>query len=238
MVQMPDELHNQIAKFKLSFLELSKFFDKWVDKIKSQAIQNKVCSVGWLVSGRYFISIRTIHRICDPYFLPDICLIARSCLEYEATIRGIMDDPKIADDYLNFMNRAKAYYLWLLEKLGCSEQVVRLEPELVKIFGKNWRKEKAATWSKTSELIEKYGGEANRRCYALWSHFSHCSVVASQMLEHTPPSQTWLDDTITAVYGGYIVVTKDFLDFLWGPIITTESDECKKDFLNVMRKWI
>jgi hypothetical protein len=235
---MPDELHNRTAKFNQSFLKLSKFFDKWVDRIKSQAIQNDVRRATWLVSGRYFISIRTLHEICDPYFLPDIWLIARSCLEYEATLRGIMEDPKIAKDYLNFADKAKAYYVCLLEKLGHKEQVARLEPGLVKTFGKDWRKEKATTWSKTSELIEKYGGEANRRCYALWSHFSHCSVVASQMLEYTPPSQTRLDDTIMAVYGGYMDVTKDFIDFVWGPIITDESDRCKKDFLNVMRGYI
>jgi len=235
---MPEELHNQTTKFNQSFIELSKFFEKWVDKIQNQAIQNDVRRAAWLVSGRYFISIRTLHKICDPYFLPDICLIARSCLEYEATLRGIMDDSKIASAYLNFADKAKAYYAWLLEKLGSKEQVARLEPDLIKTFGANWRDAKATTWSKTSELVEKYGGEGSRRCYALWSHFTHCSVVASQMLERTPPSQTWLDDIIAAVYGGYITITQDFLDFVWGPIITDESERCKKDFLNIMRKWI
>jgi hypothetical protein len=236
--QMPDELHNQTAKFNQSFLLLSKFLDEWIDRVKSQAIQDDIRKAAWFVWGRYILSIRTIHKICNPYFLPDIWLIARSCLEHEATLRGIMGDPKIAKDYLNFMNKAKAYYAWLLEKLGLSDQLADLEPDLIKTFGKNWRNEKAATWSKASELVEKYGGEASRRCYALFSHFTHCSVVASQMLEHTTPSQARLDNIIASVYGGYILVTSDFLDFIWGPIVTTDSKRCKKDFLNVMRKWI
>ena len=92
--------------------------------------------------------------------------------------------------------------------------------------------------SKAQQLVEKYLGENSRCCYALWSHFTHCSVVASQMLENTAPSQTRLDNIIASVYGGYVLVTSDFLDFIWGPIITTESDRCKNDFLNVMSKWI
>ena len=235
---MNSQLQNQTAKFKQSFPILGKFLDEWVDKVKSQAIQDDIRRAAWLVWGRYSISIRTLHEICNPYFLPDIWLIARSCLEHEATLKGIMDDPKIAKDYLNFLDKAKAYYAWLLEKLGQSDKLALLEPDLIKTFGKDWRNEKATTWSKTSELVEKYGGEASRCCYAMWSHFTHCSVVASQMLEHTVPSQTSLENTIATVYGGYVLVTSDFLDFVWGPIVTTESDRCKSDFLNVMRKWI
>jgi hypothetical protein len=238
MEQMPDELHNQTAKFNQSFLFLSKFLDEWIDKIKSQAIQDDIRRAAWLVWGRYTLSIRSIHKICNPYFLPDIWLIARSCLEHEATLRGIMDDPEIAKDYLNFMYKAKAYYAWLLEKLGLSGQLALLEPDLIKTFGANWRDQKAATWSKASELVEKYGGEDSRRCYAMWSHFTHCSVVASYFLENNAPTVSSLDNTIAIVYGGYVLVTSDFLDFIWGPIVTTESDGCKNDFLNVMRKWI
>jgi len=238
MERMPDQLDNQTVKFNQSFILLSKFLDKWVDKVKSQAIQDDVRRPAWFVWGRYTLSIRTIHTICSPYFLPDIWLIGRSCLEHEATLRGIMNDPKIAKDYLNFMDRAKAYYAWLLEKVGLSDKLAQLEPELIKTLGENWRNRKAATWSKASELVERYGGDASRCCYALLSHFSHCSVVASQMLEHTGPSEMSLGNTIESIYGGYVLVTTDFLDFIWGPIVTTESDRCKNDFLNVMRKWI
>jgi hypothetical protein len=149
-----------------------------------------------------------------------------------------MDDTKIAEDYLNFSDKAKAYYAWLIEKLGNSDQLAHLESDLEKTFGENWRNKKKTTWSNASGLVEKYGGRDSRCLYAIWSHFTHCSVVASQMLEHTAPSQNNLDTTIIAVYGGYVDVTNDFLDFIWGPIITTESDRCKNDFLNVARKWV
>lgn len=235
---MPDELHNQTKKFNQSFILLSKFLDEWVDRVKSQAIQDDIHRAAWFVWGRYTLSIRSIHKICRPYFLPDIWLIARSCLEHEATLRGIIDDPEIAKDYLNFLDKAKAYYAWLLKKLGLSDQLANLEPDLIKTFGKNWQNAKATTWSKASESVETYGGDASRCCYALWSHFTHCSVVASQMLEYTAPSKARLDNTIASVYGGYVLVTSDFLDFIWGPIVTTESDRCKNDFVNVMRKWI
>jgi len=235
---MSNELHNRTAKFNRSFLCLSKFIDEWIDKIKSKAIQDDVSRASWFVWGRYTLSIRTIHKICIPSFLPDIWLIARSCLEHEATLRGIMDDPKIANDYLNFVDKAKAYYAWLLEKLGHRNQLAHLEPELINKFGGNWRNKKATTWSKASELVEKYGGNDSRCCYAMWSHFTHCSAVASQMLDRTAPSQTALDYTIATVYGGYVLVTKDFLDLIWGPIATTESDRCKNDFFDIMKKWI
>lgn len=235
---MSNQLHNQTAKFNQSFTDLSKFFDKWANKIKNQAIQDDIRRAAWLVWGRYSISIRTLHKICNPYFLPDIWLIARSCLENEATLRGIMDDAKIAKDYLNFMNRAKAYYAWLLERLGYSDKFKTIEPEMIKLFGANWRKEKASTWSRSSELVENYGGKEERCLYAFFSHFSHCSVVASHFLENTAPTISSLDTAIAIVYGGYVLVTKDFLDLIWGPIVTTESDRCKSDFLNVMRKGI
>ena len=123
---MPSQLHNQTAKFKQSFVALAKFLDEWIDKVKNQAIQNDIRRAAWLVWGRYCISIRTLHQICNPYFLPDIWLIARSCLEHEATLRGIMDDPKIAKDYLNFLDKAKAYYAWLLEQLGHSDRLAHV----------------------------------------------------------------------------------------------------------------
>lgn len=234
---MPNQVHNQTAKFNQSFLLLSKFLDNWVDKVKSQAVQDEIRRAAWFVWGRYTLSIRSVHKICSPYFLPDIWLIGRSCLEHEATLRGIIADLEIARDYLNFMDKAKAYYACLVEKLGLRDRLTHLEPQLIATLGENWRDQKATTWSKASDLVERYGGPACRCCYALWSHFTHCSVVASQMLEHTVPSEISLDNTIESIYGGYVLVTTDFLDFIWGPIVTRESDRCKNDFLNVMRKW-
>ena len=235
---MPNELHNQVEKFKKSFIRLSRFLDQWVDKIKSQAIPDDIRRAAWLVWGRYSITIRTLNKICDPCFLPDIWLIGRSCLEYEATLKGIIDDPNIANDYLAFPDKAKAYYAWLLERMGHIDKLAHLETELISRFGENWRNNKAITWSRTSDLVEKYGGSASRCCYALWSHFTHCSVVASNFLENTAPSLDSLDTTIIVIYGGYVETTHDFLEFVWGPIVTIDSDKCKNDFLDVMRNWI
>jgi hypothetical protein len=183
---------------------------------------------------RYIISIRTLHQICEPQYLPDIYVIARSCVEYNASLKGIIADPRLAKDYLEFPDRARAYYGKVFEKLGHSSQLAKLEPNMKKVFGNNWRKEARMKWCETSKLVEQYGGVDERYLYAWWSHFTHGSAVALEILMRTVPSQDRLDKVITAVYAAYLLSTDEFLSFAWGPVVTSDSDSCKREFQAVM----
>ena len=228
----------QLEKFDQSCKQLGQWLVQWSDRIKAKAIQNDRNRAAWLVWGRYSLAICTFHQICKPNYFPDLLLIGRSCLEYEATLKGIMDDPSVAEKYLAFLYQAKAYYACLLERQGQKEKAAQLEPSLKEKLGDDWRKKKATAWTQTSELVEKYGGEANRYCYALWSHFTHCSVVASEFLENTPPSPYILVKAVNAIYSGYVLVTHDFLEFVWGPIVTSESEQCKNKYIEIMKKGV
>lgn len=188
---------------------------------------------------RYTISIRTFHQICEPQYLPDIYVIARSCVEYDAFLKGIIADPGLAKDYLEFPDRAMAYYGKVLERLGDRSGLAKLEPKLKSIFGENWRSESKIKWcSNTSDLIEQYGGSEQRRLYAWWSHFAHGSAVSMEMLMRTAPSQDRLDKVVTTVYTAYVLSTDEFLSFAWGPVATPDSNNCKREFQAVLKAGI
>ena len=175
---------------------------------------------------------------CDPQYLPDIYVIARSCVEYDAFLKGIIEDPKLAKDYLEFPDRARAYYVKVLEKLGCSSEFAKLESGLKRAFGNNWRKEASTKWCDTSKLVEQYGGPKERCFYAWWSHFTHGSALAMEALKGTSPTQYKLDTAIANVYGSYVLSTDDFLCFAWGQVVTPDSDSCKREFQTVIKAWV
>jgi hypothetical protein len=202
-----------------------------MSKIQGRCLGDDQRKASFYVWCRYTISIGTFHQICEPQYLPDIYVIARACVEYDAFLKGIIADPGLAKDYLEFPDRAMAYYGKVLERLGDSSGLAKLEPKLKSIFGENWRKESKIKWcSNTSDLIEQYGGSEQRRLYAWWSHFAHGSAVALEILMRTVPSQDRLDKVVTAVYCLYVLSTNEFLCFAWGPIATPDSDSCKREF--------
>ena len=200
-------------------------------KIQDRCLGDDQRKASFYVWCRYTISIHTFHQICEPHYLPDIYVIARSCVEYDAYLKGIIADSKLAKDYLEFPHKARAYYAKMLERLGgYSSELAKLEPDLEKVFGNNWRKEASMKWCETSKLVEKYGGPDQRHLYYWWSHFTHGSTLAMEMLMCTAPSQDRLDAVVTAVYCLYVLSTKEFLCFAWGPIVTPDSDSCKRAF--------
>lgn len=225
-------------KFNQSYAYLQKFLDNWTEKIQERCIGNEQRKASFYVWSRYTISIHTFHQICDPHYIPDIYVIARSCLEYEAALKGIIADPELAKSYLEFPNRAKAYYCKKLEELDYSDELAKLEPDLKKVFGDNWRRKASPKWSVISNLINDYLGPDERRLYAFWSHFTHGSAVALNWLQNTIPTQNQLETPVTFVYGAYCLSTSDFLDFVWGSIVTHDSDSCKNEFIyKVMAAW-
>lgn len=226
------------AKFQQSFTCLQKFLENWTEKIQERCIGDEHRKASFYVWARYTMSINTFHRIYDPHYIPDLYAIARSCLEYEASLKGIITEPELAKSYLEFPNRAKAYYGKILEELDYNDKLAKLEPDLKKIFGDNWRREARMQWSVISKLVKTYLGRDERRLYAYWSHFTHGSAVALNVLQQTIPTQKLLYDIVSAVYGAYILSTSDFLDFAWGSVVTTDSDNCKNEFIyKVMAAW-
>ncbi|MHC4072566.1 MAG: DUF5677 domain-containing protein [Planctomycetota bacterium] len=234
-------MENSTTKFRRSYICLQKFLDNWTGKIHERCLGNEQRKASFYVWCRYTISIHTFHRICKPHCIPDIYVIARSCLEYDASLKGIIADPQLAKDYLEFPDKAKAYYVKLLERLGDTAESAKLEPGLKKVLGSDWRQKASMKWHKNgiSELIEQHGGPNSRRLYAWWSHFAHGSAVSVEMLQRTVPTQDQLDTTVAAVYGAYALSTSDFLDFAWGPVLTPDGESCKSDFdHSVIGNWI
>ena len=232
------EVENLTVKFRKSFTCLQTFANNWIGKIQDRCLKDEQHMASFYVWCRYTISIRTFHQICEPQYLPDIYIIARSCVEYDASLNGIMADSKLAKEYLEFPDRARAYYAKVLERLGDSYGLAKLEPDLKRIFGNDWRKEAKTKWCETSKLVEQYGGKDQRRLYAWWSHFTHGSALAMEMLIRTTPTQYRLDTVVATVYGSYVLLTDDFLNFAWGRIATQDSDSCKSEFQAVLKAWI
>lgn len=224
-------MENFTVKFRRSFTCLQTFLDNWMGKIQARCLGDDQRLASFYVWCRYTISIRTFHQICEPQHLPGIYVIARSCVEYDASLKGIIAEPRLAKDYLEFPDRAMAYYGKVLERLGDSSGLAKLEPDLKRVFGNNWRNEAKMKWcSNTSNLIEQYGGSEQRRLYAWWSHFAHGSAVSMEMLMRAVPSQYRLDTAVAAVYCLYVLSTNEFLCFAWGLVATPDSDSCKREF--------
>jgi hypothetical protein len=233
-------VENFTAKFKRSFTLLQPFLDNWMGKIQEKCLGEDQRKASFYIWARYTMSIRTFHQICEPHYLPDIYVIARSCVEYDAFLNGFIADPRLAKDYLEFPDNARAYYGKVLERLGDSSRLAQLESDLEKNLGKDWRTKArdGMKWCNTSQLVEQYGGPAQRCLYACWSHFTHGSAIALEMLMRTVPSQDRLDTAVANVYGSYVLSTIDFLTFAWGRIVTQDSDSCKKEFQVVMEAWV
>jgi hypothetical protein len=220
------------VKFHRSYAQLLAFLDKWTDQIQEQCAGDYQRKASFYLWARYTISIRTLYQICDPHYIPDVYVIGRSCLEYDASLKGVMADRALAERYLQYPDKAMAYYATVLEKLGVRSELARLEPRLRKVLGDDWRSSAKAgrQWCNTSQLIEQYGGSEERRLYAWWSHFAHGSAVSVEVLQQTTPTQERLDSIIAFVWPAYGLSTCDFLDFAWGPVVTPASQNCKNEF--------
>lgn len=228
-------MKSDTAKFKQSYYHLSAFLDKWVEKLQERCLpeeQNTACFYIWC---RYTMSIHTLHQICDPHYMPDIYVIARSCLEYYASFMAVLKDSKLASAYIEYPDRARAHYCKVLERLGYGSALAKHEPHLKSVFGDDWRSEARISWypQGSSQLVETYGGLDERRLYASYSHFAHGSALALQTLQNTLPSQSTLDKVVVTVHYSYIEITRSLLELAWGKIVTQDSESCKSEFVEV-----
>lgn len=231
---MVDQMAGATDNFKKSFPLLVKFLGCWTNKIKSQCSDDAQRRAAWHIWGRYSLSVHTVYKICEAAYLPDLWLIGRSCLEHDAALQGVMASEKLAGDFLEFESKAKAYLGKIYGRLNSSANLQAIESAMTSIAGEQWRDHAAFKWCDISKVVEQHGGPQKRLLYASWSHFTHCSVLASLILDHIGPTQRNLDMTIGIIYVGYTRATYKFLDFIWGKIITLDSEQCKTAFRNVM----
>ncbi len=231
---MADLLDKATEKFERSCAHLVKFLDDWIDKIAGRCAQDEQQRAAFFIWSRYTMSIRTLQRICDPHLMPDIYLIGRACIEFDASLKAVTDDPEQAHKYLQFEDAAAAYLGKLFKRHGYTDDLGAMESRLKEALGPDWEKSARAKWCNMREIIVRYAGPEERIGYAWWSHFAHGSVVAIESLRGIAPTQRRLDQAMAVIYNSYLMSTSDFLDFIWGHIVTADSDRCKKEFETVM----
>ena len=155
---MTDQMVGATDNFKKSFPLLVKFLDCWVGKIKSQCSSDAQRRAAWYVWGRYSLSIHTVHKICEPSYLPDLWLIGRSCLEHDAALQGIMASEKLANDFLGFESKAKAYLGKIYDSLSKGANVKAIESAMKAIAGEQWRDHAKFKWCNITTIVKEYGG--------------------------------------------------------------------------------
>jgi len=226
---------NALEKFACSSDELMHFLSNWVEPIdrKCEGNNDNQIKASYYIWARYSMSIRTLKHLCKIEFFPDLCVIARSCLEFSASLRAVLSDKNAADDYIEFEKHATSNYLRYLENKGEIEKTVRLREHLSELDAENPNDYKWKKWcarhSGITGLIEKYTPEASR-LYNFLSDFAHGSVLAIRFFQNKSPSPDLLENLIGCVYSDYICSTKSFIDKVWGPIITDDSQRCKSEF--------
>jgi hypothetical protein len=234
-----------IQKFLDSYGKLDKFLNKCITLLDKRCVGNtdKQIEASYYVWARYTISIHTVRRLCEPRFFPDLCVIARCCLEYDASLLAVLNDQCAATDYLEFEKHAKASHLRkfgdtldnnkkaLYENILASQGVEDVE-------NYKWDKWCAKQGGHTG-LIKKYEGEDAIKLYSLWSHLAHGSVMGIRILQNTPGiASELLMKLIVGTYSSYLCATKSFLDKVFGLIITQDSENCKEEFNEVTRLFV
>jgi hypothetical protein len=234
-----------IQKFLDSYSKFKEFLMKWSIPLDKRCVGNtdEQIEASYYVWSRYSISIHTLRRLCEPHFFPDLCVIARCCLEYDASLLAVMSDKNLAKNYLEFEKHAKANYLrkfgnsidknkkTLYENILASQGVEDIE-------NYKWDKWCAKQGGHTG-LIKKYESEDALKLYSFWSHLAHGSVMGIRILQNTPDiAAELLAKLVDVTYSGYLCVTKSFLDKTLGLIITQDSENCKKEFNEVTRLFV
>ncbi|MBN1795043.1 MAG: hypothetical protein JW804_00060 [Sedimentisphaerales bacterium] len=228
-----------IEKFFRSYNKLEDFLKKWITILDKKCTKNpdNQIKASYYIWARYSIAIRSFKRLCEPQFLPDLYVIARCCLEYDASLSAILNDQEAATDYLEFEKHAKANYLRKFGNTIDKNKKKTYENNLALLGVKNIENYKWTKWCAKQGgyigLIEKYEGTDAKRNYFFFSELSYGSVMAMKILQNISKSDKFLlmmQDIINLVYTGYIVGTNSFLEKVLGPIITSDSEQCKKDF--------
>jgi len=231
---------DQLEKFRYSSDKLIEFLGNWAKPFEEKCEKSKdnQLRASYYIWARYSMSIKTLRNICRIEFFPDLCVIGRCCLEFSASLQAVLSDKKAADDYIQFEKHSKSnYYKKYLKSSGKHEKIAKAKEHLRELGVENPDNYKWDKWCARldgfSKLIENHKGPKERELYSFFSDFAHGSIIAVQILQNLQPSIELLEKPIKLVYSDYILSTKTFLDKVWGPIITNESEKCKREFNQV-----
>jgi hypothetical protein len=236
-----------IQKFLDSYSKLEEFLSKWITDLNKKCNRNSDNQIkaSYYIWARYSIAIRSFRHLCQPQFLPDLYVIARCCLEYDASLLAVLNDQGAATNYLEFEKHAKTNYLRKFGNNIDKNKKKTYENNLASLGVKNLEDYKWTKWCVKqggySGLIEKYNGKDAKRNYFFFSEFSHGSVMAVKILQNiSNPDKNLLmmQDIVNLVYLGYLDETNSFLEKALGPIITSDSENCRKEFDEVTRLFI
>ena len=229
---------DSIARFKQSYAVLQKFYEAWLARIGKRCQGHDQRHAAYYVWVRYSMSMRTLDAILDPALIPDLCVICRGCLEFDVTLEAVIKDANTARDYLEFDKHAKAHYLRLLSKQGDIDRLLTRRDQFDETFGEDPEDFRQTSWCAKQGGITGLMRTLNRtidlRLYNIFSHFAHGSIWAMQTLDGniTDPANT-LARTIDGAYARYLGSSREFISFIWEPLMTPEGEQCKNDFLEV-----
>lgn len=232
---------DSIARFKQSYGVLQKFYDAWLVRISERCQGHDQRQAAYYVWARYSMSMRTIDAILDPpdpRLIPDLSVICRGCLEFDVTLEAVIKDANMASDYLEFAKHAKAHYLRLLSKQGDIDRLLTRRDQFDETFGEAPEDFRRTSWCAKQGGITGLMRTLNRtidmRLYNMLSHFAHGSIWAMQTLDGniTDPAKS-LAKMIDGAYAKYLGSSREFVSFIWEPLMTAEGEQCKNDFLEV-----
>ena len=229
----------RLSQFKCSYGALQNFQGTWLQRIRERCMDQDQRKAAFFVWARYSMSINALNALLDPQLIPDLAVICRGCIEFDATLEAVMNDIKNAQDYLEFGKHAKARYLKILSKQGDLDRVLKRREQFENVFDAAPEDFGRLSWHAKlggiTGLMRSLGRDYEIRVYNVLSHFAHGSVSAVEMLAGgaVNPVET-LPLLVDSAYAAYLDSSQHFVRFVWEPLTTREGERCKSDFVQVM----
>lgn len=234
---------DSIRHFKRSYGQLQTFFRNWLEPIDLRCREDNQRLAAFYVWARFSMSLRTVETLLDPCFIPNLAVICRGCLEFDASLKAVIRDPELAQDYLEFDKHAKARYLRILKEQGDLSGLLDRRGQFLAQFGADPAEYRWDSWCKKAgginNLMRKLKLDYERRLYTWYCHFAHGSVTALRMLdEQVSDAPRMLAMLVRSTYWAYLDSTDKFLDFIWRPIASPDGDRCKSSFVEVQASYL
>ena len=231
---------SSLNKFFESVQNLQIFLDKWsvpFDKRCEDSSDNQIRAAYYLWV-MYSLSILAIRILCNTEFLPVLFVISRSCLEFDASLKAVLEDKKIAESYIEYEKHALCSYYKYLQDTKNIPRAKEVKNKMDQMGVCNPGQFKNKKWYPKgySSLVEKYLGAEGKILYSLSSDFVHGSIATFRFLKNNPPPQdSWIYRIIAVTYNGYIISTRSFLDKAWESNTTHDGKACMDDFVQVAK---